>query len=147
MQNQGDHYLFKHSQEAYITVFRVHVDDIIIYQDDLVEKQPLKEKLANKASLIFIEYVLDLLKDHRKLGCKAIGIPIMKNQIMGNDEKSTKVDKVQYQRLVEKLIYLAHTGSDVAYVISIVRQFMHDLRVIHFQVVDRIHSILKLNRQ
>ena len=41
---------------------------------------------------------------------------------MGNDKKkkSPKVDKDQYQRLIGKLIYLAYTRPNIAYVISVV---------------------------
>lgn len=40
------------------------------------------------------------------------------------------VDKGFYQRLVEKLIYLSHTRSDIAFVVSVVTQSMHDPREI-----------------
>jgi hypothetical protein len=36
------------------------------------------------------------------------------------------VDKVEYHRLVRKLIYLADTRSYLAYAVSVVSQFMHD---------------------
>ena len=62
---------------------------------------------------------------------------------MGDVEESPKVDKTRYQRLVGKLIYLAHTRPDLAYAVSIVSQFMHDPRVRHLQAVDRILQYLK----
>ena len=37
------------------------------------------------------------------------------------------VDKGRYQRLVGRLMYLAHTRPDLAYALSIVSQFMHNL--------------------
>ncbi|RDY13216.1 putative mitochondrial protein, partial [Mucuna pruriens] len=42
-----------------------------------------------------------------------------------------------------KLIYLSHTRLDIAYVVSLVSQFMHDLRERHFQAVERIFQYLK----
>jgi len=50
---------------------------------------------------------------------------------MSTKDKSVKVGKVQYQRLVGKLIYLAHTRPDLAYVVSVVSQSIHDPRARH----------------
>ena len=63
---------------------------------------------------------------------------------MGDDKESPKVDKIQYQRLAGKLIYLAHTRLDMAYAISVVNQFMHDPKVWHLQAVNRILHYLKI---
>lgn len=41
------------------------------------------------------------------------------------------VEKERYQRLVGRLIYLSHARPDIAYAVSIVRQFMHDFREPH----------------
>ena len=42
-----------------------------------------------------------------------------------------------------KLIYLSHTRADIAYVVCVVSQFMHDPRKPHMDVVERILSYLK----
>ena len=89
------------------------------------------------------KYILDLLKETGKLGCKATGVPIEQNHRIGSDEESPKVDKGLYQRLVGRLIYLAHTRLDLAYAVSVVSQFLHDPRVRHMQAVDRILQYLK----
>lgn len=52
-------------------------------------------------------------------------------------------DKERYQRLVGRLIYLSHTFSDIAYVISMVNQLMHALGPTHFEVVYGILRYLK----
>ena len=72
------------------------------------------------------KHVLDLLRETGKLGCKAASTPIEQNHQIGSEEDSPIVEKAQYQRLVEKLIYLAHTKPDIAYVVSVVSQFMYD---------------------
>ena len=77
------------------------------------------------------------------MGCKTIGAPIKQNHRIGNDEESPKVEKTLYQRLVGKLIYLSHTRLDIAYVVSVVSQFMHDPRERHLQAVNRIIQYLK----
>jgi len=44
---------------------------------------------------------------------------------------------------MEKLIYLVHTRLDLAYAVSVLSQFMHDMRVRHMKVVDRVLQYLK----
>ncbi|XP_020417928.1 uncharacterized protein LOC109948653 [Prunus persica] len=52
-------------------------------------------------------------------------------------------NKEQYQRLVGRLIYLAHTRPDIAYAVSVVSQFMHSPCVSHRNAVDWILRYLK----
>ena len=74
-------------------------------------------KVAYSRQGIFIsqrKYIIDLLKETGKLGCKTTGVQIEKNHRIENDEENPKVEKTQYQRLVAKLIYLSHTRPDIA---------------------------------
>lgn len=52
-------------------------------------------------------------------------------------------DKLRYQRLVEKLIYLSYTHPDIAYAVSVVSQFMHNSSKDHVGAVIRILCYLK----
>lgn len=54
-----------------------------------------------------------------KQGWKSTGIPVEQNHWMIPNDKSVKVDKVQYQRLMGKLIYLARKRPDLAYAVSV----------------------------
>jgi len=70
-------------------------------------------------------------------------MPIEQNHRIENDEENPKVEKTQYQKLVEKLIYLSHTRLDITYVVSVVSKFMHDPREKHLHAVNRIIQYLK----
>lgn len=91
------------------------------------------------------KYVLDLLTEEGKLGCKPMETPIKQNHRLCKEgkcpsklkqnQKPSKpppleppVNKESYQKLVGKLIYLAHTEPDISYAVSQVSQFMHDLK-------------------
>ncbi|CAL9009512.1 unnamed protein product, partial [Prunus brigantina] len=65
------------------------------------------------------------------------------NHKLCEDMDQEPTNKEQYQRLVGRLIYLAHTRPDIAYVVSVVSQFMHSPSVSHGNVVDRILRYLK----
>jgi len=77
------------------------------------------------------------------IDCKTIEVPIEQNHKIGRDEGSSHVHKGQYQRLVGKHIYLAHTKSDIAYAVSVVTQFMHDPKERHLQALNKILQYLK----
>ncbi|RDX92968.1 hypothetical protein CR513_24839, partial [Mucuna pruriens] len=147
----GDHTLFiKHSPDGKLTLLLVYVDDMIVIGDYEIEKLTLKEKLATQFEMkelgklkyflgievayskqgIFIsqrKYVLDLLKETRKLGCKTLGVPIEQNHRVGCEE-SPAIEKSQYQRLILSML---------------ISQFMHDPRERHLQAVERILQYLK----
>ena len=53
------------------------------------------------------------------------------------------VDKGRYQKLAGRLMYLAHTRLDLAYALSIVSQFMHNLGEQHMNAVMRILRYIK----
>ncbi|XP_071704209.1 secreted RxLR effector protein 161-like [Rutidosis leptorrhynchoides] len=49
----------------------------------------------------------------------------------------------QYQMIVGKLIYLAHTHPDIAHAVGVVSQFMHQPQVHHLEAAMRIIRYLK----
>ena len=67
------------------------------------------------------------------------------NHKLGEAKKEPVVDKRMYQRLVGKLIYLAHNRPDIAYLVSVISQFMYDPREPHLQAAYRVLHYLKSN--
>ncbi|CAL9002382.1 unnamed protein product [Prunus brigantina] len=89
-------------------------------------------------------YVLDLLAETGMLDCKPIDTPSEQNHKLGLYPDQVPTDKKRYQRLVGKLIYLAHTRPDIAYAVSVVSQFMHAPSEDHMAAVTRILRYLKV---
>ncbi|KAK8615756.1 hypothetical protein V6N13_017338 [Hibiscus sabdariffa] len=84
------------------------------------------------------KYVLDLLEETGMMGCKPAETPMEINLKLRKDELGIPVNKEHYQRLVGKLIYLSLTRPDIAFSVSIVSQYMCDLREEHLDAVYRI---------
>ncbi|KAB2617626.1 hypothetical protein D8674_013495 [Pyrus ussuriensis x Pyrus communis] len=83
------------------------------------------------------KYVLDLLKETGMMGCKPVDTPIVEKHHLCLDPNQKSVDKGRYQRLVGRLLYLAHTRPDIAYAVSVVSQFMHSPSEDHMAAVMR----------
>ena len=72
---------------------------------------------------------------HGELSEEGLKLCVEPNQVSTN--------KGRYQRLVGRLMCLAHTRPDLAYVLSIVSQYMHNPREQHMNAVMRILRYLK----
>ncbi|KAI5345136.1 hypothetical protein L3X38_013013 [Prunus dulcis] len=90
------------------------------------------------------KYILDLLAETRMLDCKPIDTPSEQNHKLGLYPDQVPTNKERYQRLVGKLIYLSHTSPDIAYVVSVVSQFMHSPSEDHMGVAMLILRYLKV---
>jgi len=155
----------KHSKDGKVMILVVYVDDIIITGDNVKEMNEIKQMMSKEfevkdlgtlkyflgmefarskkaISVSQRNYTLDLLKETRMLGCKPSETPIE----LGNKTKMLEgdpVDKVNYQRLVRKLIYLSHTRPNIAFTVSLVTQYMHAPCQGHLDAVYRILRYLK----
>ena len=66
------------------------------------------------------KYVLDLLQETGMSGCQLVDTPIEECLKLCVKPNQVSTDKGRYQRLVGKLMYLAHTRLDLAYALSVV---------------------------
>ncbi|BBG94842.1 HXXXD-type acyl-transferase family protein [Prunus dulcis] len=79
-------------------------------------------EVATSTTGIFLsqkKYILDLLTETGMLGCKPVDTPIEMNHKLCEDMDQEPTNKEQYQRLVGRLIYLAHTRPDIAYAVNV----------------------------
>jgi Reverse transcriptase (RNA-dependent DNA polymerase) len=144
----------------------VYVDDLIITDDNQIEinciKRDLKQKfdikdlgklkyflgieIAHSFKGLFIsqrKYVLDLLKETGKLGCKPISTPIDPNIKLNTEDGEPLKDIHLFQRLIGKLIYLTVIRPDMSFAVSQISKFMHLPRSPHLDAVNRILRYLK----
>ncbi|KAL6335920.1 hypothetical protein AAG906_003545 [Vitis piasezkii] len=140
-----DHTLFLKHRQSKVTTLIVYVDDMIITGDDAEEISKLQELLSTEFemnNLGGLKYFLGI-EVAKLLECKPMDTLIVQNHRLGEYSDQVSTDKVRYQRLVGKLIYLSHTRPDIAYAVSVVSQFMHNSSEDHMGVVIRILRYLK----
>lgn len=120
----------KFSSNEKIVILIVYVDGIVLIRDDIIEMERLKKNLAPELEIkdlgslrYFIgmvyasskkgivvsmrKYILDLLQETGMSGCRSVDTPMDPNVKLW-EKGDVLVDIGRYQRLVGKLIYLAH---------------------------------------
>ena len=165
-QSNLDHTLFFKRNQDKITALIVYVDDMVLTGNDLEEMKLLQEYLSKEFEIkdlgslkyflgievsrskngIFLsqrKYTLDLLKETGMSACQLIDTPMEEGLKLCVESNQIPIDKGRYQRLVGRLMYLAHTRPDLAYALSVVSQFMHNPGEQHMNSVMRILRYLK----
>ncbi|KAM1727970.1 hypothetical protein FF2_018239 [Malus domestica] len=139
-QNNSDHTFFLKHKKGKITALIVYVDDMVVTGNDPEEKATLQKYLASEFEMkdldalkyflgievarsqqgIFLsqrKYVFDILTETGMLACKPADTPIELNHKLGEYPDQIHTNKERYQRIVGKLIYLAHNRPDIAYAV------------------------------
>jgi hypothetical protein len=165
-QSNSDYTLFLKHKKGKVTALIVYVDDMVVTENDPEEKAALQRHLASEFEMkdlgalkyflgikvarskqgIFLsqqKYILDILTDTGMLASKPADTPMELNHQLGEYPDQVPTKKERYQRLVGKLIYLGHTRPNIAYVVSVVSQFMHAPSEAHMDAVNRILRYLK----
>ncbi|KAL4036651.1 hypothetical protein IC575_000215 [Cucumis melo] len=163
-QCDSDHTLFLKRNQEKLTALIIYVDDMIVTGNDTQEIATLEKKLSGEFEMknlgglkyfLGIEvmrsrqgivlsqrkYILDLLAEIGMLDCRPADTPVVQGVKLGEFPDQVPANKERYQRLVGKLIYLAHTRPDIAYGVSVVSQFMHNPSEDHMDAVMRINTI------
>jgi hypothetical protein len=165
-QSSSDHTLFIKHKEGKLTILIIYVDDMIVTGNDSVEKEslqtylsrefemkdlgPLKyflgiEVLRSRHGILLSQrkYTIDLLNEVGMLACKPSDTPAAENVKLSAHSNQIPANKEQYQRLVGRLMYLAHTRPDLAYLLSVVSRYMHSPSEEHMKAIMRILQYLK----
>ena len=145
----------------------IHVDDVIIASNDLVEIATVKRflhksftikdlgelkyflgiEVAKSAKGIILyqrKYASDVLEDNGFSGSKPVSFPMeLALQLTANDPSPLLSDHVSYRRLIGKLLYLTITQPHLSYAIQAPIQFMSNPYTKHLQAVERVLPYLK----
>ena len=165
-QSNSDHTLFLKKQHGKITTLIVYVDDMVVIGNGPDERKALQSYLSSEFEMedlghlkyflgikvprsnkvIFLsqrKYALDLLQETGMSTCQPADTLVEEGLKLCVETNQVLVDKGRYQRLVGRLMYLAHTRLDLAYALSIVSQFMYNPGKQHMNTVMRILRYLK----
>jgi hypothetical protein len=88
-------------------------------------------------------YTLDLLQETSMLAYQLVDTLVEESLKLYVESNQILTNKGRYQRLVGRLVYLAHTRSDLAYALSIINQFMHNSEEKYMNVIIHILRYLK----
>ena len=86
--------------------------------------------------------MLDMLSETGKLSAKLCSTPMAPN-VQLTKEGELFEDPERYRRLVGKLNYLTVTHPNIAYSISVLRQYMSSPTISHWAAVEHILCYLK----
>ncbi|WKA05233.1 hypothetical protein VitviT2T_023211 [Vitis vinifera] len=106
----------------------------------------LEIEVSRSSEGIFLsqrKYVLDILQETGISGCQHVDTPIEEGLKLCVESNQVSTDKGRYQRLVGRLMYLAHTRPDLANALSVVSQYMHNPGEQHMNAVMLILMYLK----
>ncbi|XP_020599126.1 uncharacterized protein LOC110038592 [Phalaenopsis equestris] len=146
-QAQSNHtHFFQHSSNDQLAILIVYIDDVILRGNNLPALESLKGilddsfEMKDLGSLWYFldievvwssqgiclsqrEYVIDPLTENNLLLCKPTVVLMDQNEKL-LDVPNVRINKTHYQRLVRKLIYLAHTSPNICHTIRIVNSCM-----------------------
>ncbi|RVW76011.1 Retrovirus-related Pol polyprotein from transposon RE1 [Vitis vinifera] len=142
-QSNSDHTLFLKKQHGKITTLVVYVDDMVVTGNDPEERKALQNDLSREFEMKDLGLLKYFLGETGMLGCQPVDTPIEESLKLCVEPNQVSTDKEKYQRLVGRLMYLTHTRPDLAYALSVVSQYMHNLREQHMNAVMRILRYLK----
>ena len=89
--------------------------------------------LEHKIFLSQGRYTIDILRRFGMMDCKSMTTPMTMNlkKLSGVAADSDLVDPTMYRQLVGSLMYLVNTRSDICFTVSILGQFMCEMRQMH----------------
>jgi hypothetical protein len=91
------------------------------------------------------KYTIEILKKFEMTNCKPMATPMVMNlkKLSETSSNSGKIDPHLYRHLIGSMIYLVNTRPDICYAMSILSQFMSQLRQTHWIAVKHVLRYLR----
>uniref|UniRef100_A0A3Q7IDS2 Reverse transcriptase Ty1/copia-type domain-containing protein n=1 Tax=Solanum lycopersicum TaxID=4081 RepID=A0A3Q7IDS2_SOLLC len=161
-----DHTLFIFRRGADFLAILIYIDDILVTGNNLNLCASFKKYLHNcfqlkdlgplkyflgiecaRSSTVLVlcqcKYALEILQEAGLTDCKSASTPLLPGHGLATSTSATIRDPSKYRRLVGRLIYLMITRLDLAYLVHLLSQFMHEPRVDHLNVAMHVLRYLK----
>lgn len=88
------------------------------------------------------KYTSDLFKRFRMVNCKITATPTNVNEKLQLEDDTKKEDAKSLKSLVRGLIYLAHTLSDISFLVGFVSRFISNPIYINLELQKRFYAML-----
>lgn len=158
-QSISDYSLFTKKQDGSFTALFVHVDDIVLFGNNLPKISHITQLLNDKFKIkdlgnmkFFLsfevacsntsnnfcqrKYALEILFDARMLGCKPISTSINARMLGTRLHQNSNIVLFEaktssFRRLISRLIYLTNTRPNITFVVQILSQYVLHLTSAH----------------
>ncbi|RVX02364.1 putative mitochondrial protein [Vitis vinifera] len=128
--------------ETFLPVAKINTVRVLLMHD---VRKAMSEGVQIKEVIVCVEAIPESMvwKETGMPGCQPVNTPIEEDLKLCVEPNQVSTDKGRYQRLVGRLMYLAHTRPDLAYALSVVSQYMHNPGEQHMNAIMRILRYLK----
>jgi hypothetical protein len=89
------------------------------------------------------KYIKEMLKRFRMEDCKLVITPTQTNCKLSKDDDSKSTDQRQYSSMIDSLLYVTTSRSDVMWAVGHVARFQEAPKESHVLAVKRIFRYLK----
>jgi hypothetical protein len=89
------------------------------------------------------KYTKDLIKKFTMADAKSVSTPMSTTTVMDPDEDGEAVNQREYMSMIDSLLYLMETRSDIQYAVCLCARFQAFPRTSHRQAVQQIFRYLK----
>ena len=141
-----DDILLTNNDEAAISTTKAYLQKHFVIRDLKTPRFFLGIKFSyqsGKLALSQRKYALDLLQETRLLGCKPATSPLEARPKFWDTDSPMMAYANYYRHLLGKLIYLKVTHPNITYIVSVLSQFMHEPRMVHWEGALRVLAYIK----